>query len=77
LNIELDGSFHGRPKEQKADAERDAWLEARGLKVLRFWNFRLRKEQEVVRDTIWRALQERAPKPLPDYCEPEKQPPPK
>jgi hypothetical protein len=24
----------------------------------------------MVRDAIWQALQERAPKPLPDYCRP-------
>jgi very-short-patch-repair endonuclease len=52
LNIERDGSFHGRPKEQKADAARDAWLQARGVKVLRFWNFRLIKDRQLVRDTI-------------------------
>ena len=29
---------------------------------------RLRREQAVIRNTIWRTLQERAPRPLPDYC---------
>ena len=70
LDIELDGSQHGHPEQSKADAERDAWLTERGIKILRFWNGRLRREKEVVRETIWRALQERAPKPLPDYCRP-------
>ena len=51
-------------------AERDAWLEAHGVKVLRFWNSRLRRERQTIRDTIWRTLQERAPHPLPAYCEP-------
>ena len=70
LDIELDGLQHGRPEKQKADAERDSWLEARGVKVLRFWNSKLRRERDVIRETIWHALQARAPHPLPDYCRP-------
>src|SRR5216117_1016039 len=70
LDIELDGLQHGRPDKQKADAERDSWLEARGVKVLRFWNSRLRRERDAIRETIWQALQTQAPHPLPDYCRP-------
>jgi adenine-specific DNA-methyltransferase len=70
LNIELDGGRHGFPEQQLRDLERDAWLEARGVKVLRFWNARLRRERQVVRDAIWKALQERAPRQIPDYCRP-------
>jgi very-short-patch-repair endonuclease len=70
VNIELDGSGHGFPEQQAADQERDAWLEERGVRVLRFWNHRLRRESDFIRQTIWRTLQERAPKPLPDYCRP-------
>jgi len=70
LNIELDGSQHGHPKKNKADAERDAWLEKCGVRVLRFWNSRLRRERQTIRDTIWRELQERKPQPMPEYCRP-------
>jgi very-short-patch-repair endonuclease len=70
LDIELDGSQHGHPQPAAADAARDAWLEQRGVKVLRFWNGRLRREPQVVRDAIWQALQERAPKELPEYQRP-------
>ncbi|HTB86270.1 MAG TPA: endonuclease domain-containing protein [Candidatus Sulfotelmatobacter sp.] len=70
LNIELDGSQHGLPGQRKKDEERDAWLEKAGVKVLRFWNARLRREKEVVREAIWRELQARTPHPLPDYCRP-------
>ncbi len=70
VNIELDGSQHGHPEHLQADAERDAWLTERGIKVMRFWNARLRREKQVVRDAIWQALQERAPKPLPEYGRP-------
>ena len=68
LDIELDGSQHGTPEQCRKDAERDEWLTARSVKVLRFWNSRLRREKEWIRETIWRELQERAPHPLPDYC---------
>ncbi len=74
LDIELDGGQHGHPGRQKKDAERDRWLEARGVKVLRFWNSRLRREKEVIRNSIWQCLQERAPRPLPDYCRPMNEP---
>ena len=70
LDIELDGFRHGYPTQQRLDAVRDAWLEARGIKVLRFWNSHLRQEKQAIRDSIWRVLQERAPHPLPDYCRP-------
>jgi len=68
LNIELDGSQHGLPEQKKNDEARDAWLEKAGVKVLRFWNGRLRREKECIRETIWRELQQRTPQPLPDYC---------
>ena len=70
LDIELDGSQHGHPSQHGSDAQRDVWLEAQGVKVLRFWNSHLRREKQAIRDTIWRALQERAAHPLPDYCRP-------
>src|ERR1051326_269847 len=70
LNIEVDGGHHGSPEQRLKDSERDAWLEARGMKVLRFWNARLRREKQVIRDLIWAALQERAPQPMPRYCRP-------
>ena len=70
LNIELDGGGHGYPEQRAKDLARDAGLERKGIKVLRFWNSRLRREEQSVRDTIWRTLQERAPHQLPDYCRP-------
>ena len=38
LVVELDGSQHYDPEEQKNDAERTHYLESQGLKVLRFSN---------------------------------------
>jgi hypothetical protein len=58
------------PDQLISDANRDGWLETRGIRVLRFWNGRLRREKDVVRDTIWHTLQERVPQPMPEYCRP-------
>jgi very-short-patch-repair endonuclease len=70
VNIEVDGFQHGFSENRTSDAVRDAWLEKKGVMVLRFWNSRLRRERQAIRDTIWRVLQERAPHPLPDHCRP-------
>jgi very-short-patch-repair endonuclease len=70
LAIELDGFQHGHPACQAQDAERDRVLASLGVKTLRFWNHQLRRERQFVRDSIFSALQERAPHPLPDYTRP-------
>jgi very-short-patch-repair endonuclease len=67
LSIELDGSGHGHPTRKARDAERTRFLETVGIKELRFWNSHLRTDKESIRTTIFNALQERAPHPLPDY----------
>lgn len=38
LIIELDGGQHGADEALHYDAERSAWLSAKGYRVLRFWN---------------------------------------
>ena len=70
LSIELDGSGHGHPDQQAHDAERTRFLASLGIKELRFWNSHLRRNQQAIRDTIFRELQEHAPHPLPDYTKP-------
>jgi ATP-dependent helicase HrpA/adenine-specific DNA-methyltransferase len=70
LNIELDGRQHGFPEQQKHDAEREQFLKSRGIKTLRFWNSHLRRNAQSIRDTIFEALQQRTPHPLPDYTRP-------
>ncbi len=72
LNVEVDGSQHGSPENEAADAARDAYLKSQDILVLRFWNADLRRKKESIRDHIWQTLQKRAPHPLPDYCQPEK-----
>ena len=70
LNIELDGGQHGFPEQQKHDLEREQFLQSRGIKTLRFWNSQLRRNAQVIRDSIFHELQIRAPHPLPDYTRP-------
>jgi very-short-patch-repair endonuclease len=52
LVVELDGSQH----DEDTDRVRDAWLESRGLRVIRFGNGEVFLEFEAVLDTIWRHL---------------------
>jgi len=68
LDVEVDGFQHGSPEKQVNDVTRDAFLENRGIKVLRFWSSHLRQNKQVIRDKIWQTLQERAPQPVPGYC---------
>jgi len=70
LNIELDGSQHGFPDQRKHDQEREKFLKSLGIKTLRFWNSRLRRDAQTIRDTIFNELQTRSPHPLPDYIRP-------
>ena len=67
LSIELDGGGHGHPDQQAYDAKRTHFLTSMGIKELRFWNSRLRRDNQVIRDSVFRELQARAPHPLPEH----------
>jgi len=67
LSIELDGAGHGHPARRFRDEERTRFMTSIGIKELRFWNSRLRRDKQTIRDTIFRELQARAPHPLPSY----------
>jgi very-short-patch-repair endonuclease len=56
LIIELDGSQH--LNQQEYDEERTKYLEARGYRVLRFWNKDLLNDMDAVLKTIWDVLKE-------------------
>jgi very-short-patch-repair endonuclease len=56
LIIELDGSQHLEQSEY--DAERTAFFESKGYRVLRFWNHDVMKNMDVVLKVIWSALNE-------------------
>ena len=57
LVIEADGGQHA---ERAVDARRTAWLEARGWRVLRFWNNDILANSEGVQDAILRELSDTA-----------------
>jgi very-short-patch-repair endonuclease len=59
LAVELDGGGHGFPDQRTKDEKRNQFLSKQGIKVLRFWNHKLRGELEAVRFEIWHALMER------------------
>ena len=63
LVIEVDGSRHFEAKQQAHDAARTAWLEAAGLRVLRFDNRQVLTETTAVLETILDALSDRGPLP--------------
>jgi len=60
LAVELDGFHHGLPEQRSHDAEREAFITAKGIVVLRFWNRQWRANRAGILLEIWRALHERA-----------------
>ena len=56
LVIELDGAQHGNDRNVVRDRTRQAWLEAEGYRVIRFWNAEIADNLEGVLDTIYAAL---------------------
>ena len=56
LIVELDGSQH--LEQQEYDQERTKFLEARGYRVLRFWNRDVMKNIDDVLKVIWNVLKE-------------------
>lgn len=61
LIIELDGGQH---VEQAAyDAERSAWLQSQGFRVLRLWNHEVLTDVEAVEEVILRECERETPSP--------------
>jgi very-short-patch-repair endonuclease len=59
LVIEADGPFH----DPERDAIRDAWLNAKGFRVLRFSNSEVHNSPDLVADRILSAIEELGPIP--------------
>ena len=55
LIIEVDGSHH--LEQEQYDADRTAFLEANGYRVLRFWNNEVLGNIDAVLEVIWEALE--------------------
>jgi len=58
LVIELDGSQHGNDDAIEYDAERTKFLEALGLKVVRYWNHDVLGQTDVVLEHLWQICYE-------------------
>jgi very-short-patch-repair endonuclease len=56
LVIELDGGQHAEPGQAAYDAERTAWLEENGFRVLRFWDHEVLKNINAVKEMIAQAV---------------------
>ena len=54
--IELDDGQHSQQMDY--DSKRTAWLEARGYRVLRFWNNQVLKEIEAVKAIVSKVLED-------------------
>ncbi len=64
LVIEADGGQHA--DEQAYDAERTAWLQSQGYRVLRFWNNEIFENIDGVTQTVLAALKS-TPTPTPPH----------
>ena len=58
--IEIDGSQHAEATRSAADAERSAYLNSQGYRVLRFWNNEVLSEIDGVMSAIYAALHDPA-----------------
>jgi very-short-patch-repair endonuclease len=65
--VELDGSQHGLEKIVLRDNRRTEYLNARGYRVLRFWNFEVRRNLNSVVGAIVEAAKSPHPKSLRDF----------
>jgi len=55
LVVEIDGGQHGMDIGLRSDLKRDAFLQSRGFRVLRFWNSDVDRNLSGVVETILRA----------------------
>ena len=56
LIIEIDGGTHSTDEERRKDAEREAYLESQGFRVVRFWNGDVFENLNGVMDSIMATL---------------------
>ena len=71
LSIELDGFQHGHPVRQAYDTKRAQFLETSRHQGIAFLELSIApRGPDTVRDAIFKALQQRAPHPLPAYTRP-------
>ena len=59
LVVEIDGDTHGTDDERAYDARREAFLQSRGWRVVRFWNVDVYSNLDGVIDAVYRLAVER------------------
>jgi very-short-patch-repair endonuclease len=59
--VELDGPSHDEPEQHRHDVRRDAWLRARGWRVLRFSNDLVTGGGNIILEEIQRPLKAAEP----------------
>ena len=67
LVLEVDGGQHAEYEDK--DAIRTQWLEAKGLRVMRFWNNEVLSNIEGVKLAIWNCLLGVQPPSQPSPCQ--------
>lgn len=70
LAVELDGGQHNDPRHRGRDEERDAFMRAKGVRTLRFWNNEVLRETESVMEAVYQELIERRGSGFPDSPSP-------
>lgn len=58
LIVELDGGQHAEEEAKIYDANRTAWLNSQGFRVVRFWNQDEFENLDGITDVIWKSLEE-------------------
>ena len=61
FGIELDGGQHNEPDKKRTDKERTAFLEGKGIKIIRFWNNEVLQETEAVLEQLYNSLNSLTP----------------
>jgi very-short-patch-repair endonuclease len=70
LVIELDGGQHNFGEQARRDAERDAYFQQSGYRVLRFWNNDVLRNVQGVLEVIFEAISSDPTPPTPDPSPP-------
>ncbi len=63
--IEIDGGHHAEPKQKTYDEKRTAFLEEKGLTVIRYWANDVLKETKAVLQDLYQRVEEMMPSPRP------------
>ena len=61
LGIELDGGQHAAPATQRSDTARTAFLESKGITIVRFWNHEVLQDPVAVLERLYHALRPSPP----------------